>query len=94
MSVVALVIAPSIALDAADITAYVNEQNTTEVVVENQNQQKGVEVEMVKNNDGTAVATVKVTTIINGVSTIEETIVEGSTEEVKAKVATLKATQP
>ena len=94
MSVVALVIAPSIALDAADITAYVNEQNTTEVVVENQNQQKGVEVEMVKNNDGTAVATVKVTTIINGVSTIEETIVEGSTEEVKAKVAALKATQP
>ncbi len=88
MSVVALVIAPSIALDAVDVNAYVKEKAATEMVAKEVT--KEVKVEMVKNEDGTVTATVITTITDNGEIVTEEKVFEGTEDEVKAKLETLK----
>jgi len=88
MSVVALVIAPSIALNADSISGYVNESAPTEVVA--QEISKEVKIEMTKNEDGTVQATVITTTTKNGESNVDEQTFTGTEEEVKAQIEILK----
>jgi K(+)-stimulated pyrophosphate-energized sodium pump len=88
MSVVALVIAPSIALDADVITDYTKEKAAVEVIAKEIS--KEVKVEMDKNEDGSVKATVTTTTTDSGESTTEIQIIEGSEDEVKAKLEALK----
>ncbi|MBT8304034.1 MAG: hypothetical protein KJP09_06155, partial [Bacteroidia bacterium] len=52
--------------------------------------QKQVEVKMEANEDGTAKATVTTTTTENGEVKVDEQLIEGTIEEVKAKVEALK----
>ena len=88
MSVVALVIAPSIALSSDTLTAYTKEKAATEMVA--QSVQKEVRVEMKKNDDGTVNATVKTTTTENGEKSVTEEVFAGTEEEVMAKVEAYK----
>ena len=88
MSVVALVIAPSIAITAEGLAAYTEEKEATELVA--QNISKEVKVEMNEIEDGTFKAVV--TTVINKngeESTTYETF-KGTEAEVKANVKALK----
>lgn len=87
MSVVALVIAPSIALSADEVTAY-NVEKMSGVAME-QSMQKEVKVNMQKNEDGTVTATVVTTTTENGKEILDEQVFSGSMEEVKAKIEAL-----
>ncbi|GAA4965374.1 sodium-translocating pyrophosphatase [Algibacter aquimarinus] len=86
MSVVALVIAPSIALSADSVTAYLSDNNATEQVEVS----KEVKVEMNKNEDGITKAVV--TTIIteDGVTSTNYETFEGTEAEVKANIEALK----
>jgi len=88
MSVVALVIAPSIALDSDTISDYVNEGIGTEVVA--QENTKEVIIEMTKNEDGTVKASVITTITKNGQSVADEQIFEGTEDEVKIQLESLK----
>jgi len=88
MSVVALVIAPSIALSSDTLTAYTKEKAATEMVA--QNVQKEIRVEMNKNDDGTVNATVTTTTTENGEESVTEEMFAGTEEEVMAKVEAYK----
>jgi len=88
MSVVALVIAPSIALDAVEVTDYSKEKAATEVVAKEIS--KEIKVEMTTNDDGTVKATVTTNTTENGEATTDVKIIEGTEEEVKAELETLK----
>jgi len=89
MSVVALVIAPSIViLDGDTLTAYNEEKATTEMVA--QAVQKEVRVEMKKGDDGVVNATVTTTTTENGEQSVTEEEFTGTEEEVKAKVEAYK----
>ena len=88
MSVVALVIAPSIALDAVEVTDYSKEKAATEVVAKEIS--KEIKVEMITNDGGTVKATVTTTTTENGEATTDVKIIEGTEEEVKAELETLK----
>lgn len=81
MSVVALVIAPSIALSIDDVSAYVNGKQTVETTI-NMN---------VENND-LAEATIVYTTTVNGVATTEEKIFKGTQAEVKAQLEAFENT--
>jgi K(+)-stimulated pyrophosphate-energized sodium pump len=83
MSVVALVIAPSIALDSAEALAYAEEAHRTEI-------KKEVSVKMEKNDDDTVKAIVTTTTTKDGETTTEDKVFEGTEEEVKAKLNDLK----
>lgn len=86
MSVVALVIAPSIALTSDVVTAYVSDENTLEQIAVS----KEVKVEMNEIEDGTFKAVV--TTVINNdgeESTSYETF-KGTEAEVKANVEALQ----
>ncbi|WP_298343404.1 sodium-translocating pyrophosphatase [uncultured Algibacter sp.] len=86
MSVVALVIAPSIAISADSLTAYADTTNATEQA----EVLKEVKVEMTKNDDGTTKAVVTTVTTKNGeLSTAYETF-EGTEAEVKANINALK----
>ena len=86
MSVVALVIAPSIAMSADDATAYAdNSLQTEEVSIS-----KEVKVKMENNDDGTVKATVVTVTNENGEETTDEKSFEGTEEEVKAEIEALK----
>jgi K(+)-stimulated pyrophosphate-energized sodium pump len=88
MSVVALVIAPSIALDPSEVAAY-NQQNApTEMV--SQEISKEVQVIMSTNEDGSTKAVVTTTTTENGTASTEEKVFEGTAEEVKAEIQNLK----
>ncbi|WP_157207179.1 sodium-translocating pyrophosphatase [Mariniflexile maritimum] len=84
MSVVALVIAPSIALTSEVVTAYVSDQATEKVEVT-----KDVKVTMHTNEDGSVKAVV--TTIVeeNGITSTTYETFQGDEAEVKAKVATM-----
>ncbi|MGB5668787.1 MAG: sodium-translocating pyrophosphatase [Maribacter sp.] len=84
MSVVALVIAPSIALSSDTLTTYNEEKAATEMVAKEMH--KEVRIEMVKNDDGTTKATVTTTTTENGKEIVKEEIFEGTEDEVKAKI--------
>jgi K(+)-stimulated pyrophosphate-energized sodium pump len=82
MSVVALVIAPSIALSSDVVTAYVNDENNTEQVEVT----KKVTVDMNENEDGSMKAVKTTVTTENGkVSTTYETF-KGTEAEVKAQI--------
>jgi len=82
MSVVALVIAPSIAISSDTLTAYNEENSNIEV-------KKEVQVEMKKNDDDLVKAVVTITTLENGTENSRELIFEGSEEEVKAQIESL-----
>lgn len=79
MSVVALVIAPSIAISADSMMAYAENTAANEVKKEIKVKMESTEGEMVK-------AVVITTTTENGETVTEEKIFEGTEEEVKAKV--------
>ena len=102
MSVVALVIAPSIALTGD--SAYANEDSQKVWIDEDGNKhvvkgdmamfteeaEKIVKVNLEKNDDGTAKATVTTTTTKNGETTTEDKVYEGTLEEVKAQLDALE----
>jgi K(+)-stimulated pyrophosphate-energized sodium pump len=84
MSIVALVIAPSIALSADGVAAYTgNANDKTEI-------SKEVKVEMNANEDGTYKAMVTTTTTEKGEAVSNVQVFEGTEAEVKAKVEALK----
>ena len=85
MSVVALVIAPSIALSSEDVSAYA--ESTSASV------SKEVKVEMNSNEDGTFKAVVTTTTTENGEASTDYQVFEGTEAEVKAKVEALKGVE-
>ncbi|MFL1013278.1 sodium-translocating pyrophosphatase [Flavisericum labens] len=87
MSVVALVIAPSIALSSDVVTAYVSE----DVQLEQIEVTKEVEVKMNKNEDGTVKAVVTTTTTKNGEESVVYETFEGLEEEVKTKIEALNS---
>ncbi|WP_396600704.1 sodium-translocating pyrophosphatase [Algibacter sp. R77976] len=87
MSVVALVIAPSIAMSSDDVSAYANNTN----VIEQVEVSKEVKVEMTKNDDGTSKAVVTTVTTKNGESSTNYETFEGTEAEVKASINALKA---
>ncbi len=86
MSVVALVIAPSIALSADDVMAYANQTDVSEQVEVS----KEVKVEMTKNDDGNTKAVVTTVTTKNGESSTAYEAFEGTEAEVKASISALK----
>jgi len=88
MSVVALVIAPSIALSSDAVSEHAAIKPATEIV--NQEVQKQVQVEMTTNDDGTVKATVITTSTVNGETTKEEKVFEGSKEDVQKDLDNLK----
>jgi K(+)-stimulated pyrophosphate-energized sodium pump len=79
MSVVALVIAPSIALDSEKVMAYAESDITS----------KEVRVTMEGNDEGTFTATVTTVTNDNGEKNTTEETFEGTEAEVKASVKAL-----
>ena len=85
MSVVALVIAPSIALSSDAVTAYLSENDTIEQVEVS----KEVKVEMNKNEDGTVKAVVTTVTTENGEASTSYKTIQGTEEEVKASLEAL-----
>ena len=86
MSVVALVIAPSIALSSDVVTAYVSGNDQ----IENVEVVKNVKVEMTKNEDGTVKAIVTTNTKANGEESTQYETFEGTEEEVKTKIEALE----
>jgi K(+)-stimulated pyrophosphate-energized sodium pump len=88
MSVVALVIAPSIALSSDAVSEHVAIKPATEIV--NQEVQKQVQVEMTTNEDGTVKATIITTSTVNGETTKEEKVFEGTKEDVQKDLDNLK----
>ena len=84
MSVVALVIAPSIAISSDVVSAYVNEGNETEKVTVF----KEVKVEMNENEDGTFKAVKTTVTTENGKESTSYETFNGTEAEVKAQIET------
>ena len=89
MSVVALVIAPSIAISDVDVADYVQEEVKVEMVAGKEISKK-VEVEMTKNDDGTVSAVVVTTTSENGELLVEEKLLSGTEEEVKSQLKSME----
>jgi K(+)-stimulated pyrophosphate-energized sodium pump len=83
ISVVALVIAPSIALSSDAVSAYAEAGMGGEI-------SQQVEVQMEKGADGAVTAHITTTTTENGVKKVDQQIISGTMEEVKAKVDALK----
>lgn len=81
MSVVALVIAPSIAITSEGLAAYAEVPDTARELVE-------VRVENLE--DGRMKAVVTTTTSDNGVSRVSEAVWEGSTQEVEARISAME----
>ena len=88
MSVVALVIAPSIALSADEVAEYARENAPTEMV--SHEISKEVQVMMTTNEDGSVKAVVTTTTSENGTITVDEKVFEGTEAEVNAEIQNLK----
>uniref|UniRef100_UPI0035131BDB proton/sodium-translocating pyrophosphatase n=1 Tax=Winogradskyella sp. TaxID=1883156 RepID=UPI0035131BDB len=86
MSVVALVIAPSIALSSEDLSDYAS--NTMDI--EKIEISKEVKVNMESNDDGSVKATVTTITSDNGEETTDVQSFEGTEAEVEAKIDALK----
>jgi len=84
MSVVALVIAPSIALSSDAVSSYNMEKMGMENV--EQSMQKEVKVSMEKNEDGTVTAKVVTTTTKDGEENVDEKSFSGTMEEVEAQI--------
>ena len=83
ISVVALVIAPSIALSSDTAMAY------AEAGVGSEMSQK-IEVHMETSEEGNLTAHITTTTVENGEKNVNQQIISGSEEEVKAKIENLK----
>jgi len=81
MSVVALVIAPSIAMDVTGVANYVNDK-----------EQSTVEITMNVENADMAEATVITTSTVNGKATTEKKVLKGTEADVKAKLETMEKT--
>ncbi len=79
MSVVALVIAPSIAMNATGVADYVNDK-----------EKSTVEITMNVESADMAEATIVTTSTVNGKEVSEKKILKGSEAEVKAKLETLE----
>ncbi|MBT8211323.1 MAG: sodium/proton-translocating pyrophosphatase, partial [Eudoraea sp.] len=90
MSVVALVIAPSIAISADAVMAYNDNQPAMEMV--QQEMKKEVTVEMKDMGEGLFQAVVTTVTDENGEVSEDQQIFEGTKEEVKAKIAAFNET--
>ncbi|MBT8179488.1 MAG: sodium-translocating pyrophosphatase [Eudoraea sp.] len=90
MSVVALVIAPSIAISADAVTAYNENEPAMEMV--QQEVKKEVTVEMKDMGEGLFQAVVTTVTDKNGEVIQDQQIFEGTIEEVKAKIAAFNET--
>ncbi|MBT8312722.1 MAG: sodium-translocating pyrophosphatase [Flavobacteriaceae bacterium] len=90
MSVVALVIAPSIAISADAVTAYNENEPAMEMV--QQEMKKEVTVEMKDMGEGLFQAVVTTVTDKNGEVIEDQQIFEGTKEEVKAKIAAFNET--
>ena len=88
MSVVALVIAPSIAITTDGIAAYTEEKDATELVA--QNISKEVKVEMIKGEDEVFKAVVTTVVNENGEESTSYETFEGTESEVKEAVSNLK----
>ncbi len=86
MSVVALVIAPSLIEDQT-VVAYVSDADVVEQQVE---VSKKVKVEMTNNEDGTVKAIVKTTTVENGEASVSYETFRGSASEVRADIEALE----
>ncbi|MBO6879218.1 sodium-translocating pyrophosphatase [Winogradskyella sp.] len=82
MSVVALVIAPSIALSSDDLSAYASNN----MDIEKMEISKEVKVSMESNDDGTVKAVVTTVTSENGEESTDTQTFEGTKEEVEAKL--------
>ncbi|NNE14116.1 MAG: sodium-translocating pyrophosphatase, partial [Saprospiraceae bacterium] len=89
MSVVALVIAPSIAISADAASAYAANDNN-EVITQTM-KEVSVDIKAESNEDGTVKAVVTKTTTENGETVVTEDIIEGSEEEVNEKLEAYKA---
>ncbi|NNC45962.1 MAG: sodium-translocating pyrophosphatase, partial [Winogradskyella sp.] len=89
MSVVALVIAPSIAISADAASAYAANDNN-EVITQTM-KEVSVDIKAETNEDGTVKAVVTKTTTENGETVVTEDIIEGSEEEVNEKLEAYKA---
>ncbi len=81
MSVVALVIAPSIALSLDDVSAYAKDKQSIETTIQMNVAQNDV-----------AEATIVYTTTTNGVAITEEKIFKGTQEQVKAQLLAFEST--
>ena len=81
MSVVALVIAPSIAISADAVEGYAGNREVS----------KEVKVNLESNNDGSVTAMVTTVTTKDGEESTDERKFEGTEEEVKAEIAKLKS---
>ena len=79
MSVVALVIAPSIAMDATGVANYVNDK-----------EKSTIEITMNVESDDMAEATILTTSTVNGKEVTEKKILKGTEAEVKAKLESLE----
>ncbi len=90
MSVVALVIAPSIEMSADAIGAYNDRQPAVEMV--QKEIRKEVTVEMEDLGEGLYKAVVTITTDEDGTVKEDQQVFEGTKEEVKAKIAALNET--
>ena len=88
MSVVALVIAPSIALEKSDIGASNYEVIPTEIVASDIS--RNVEIKFVSNDDNTVTATVVTAINENGIKTSHEKVFTGTEEEVNTQIENLK----
>ncbi|WP_298499743.1 sodium-translocating pyrophosphatase [uncultured Algibacter sp.] len=86
MSVVALVIAPSIAMSSDNVTAYASNTNSINQVEVS----KEVKVEMTKMDDGKTKAVVTTVTTKNGESSTNYETFEGTEAEVNASISALK----
>ncbi|TGV04234.1 sodium-translocating pyrophosphatase [Flavivirga rizhaonensis] len=86
MSVVALVIAPSIALSSDIVTAYTSDGHELENVAIS----KEIKVNMTNNEDGTVKAVVTTVTIENDEESISYETFNGNESEVKANIDALK----
>lgn len=90
MSVVALVIAPSISLSSDDVANYNNQQGNPPTEINQNQSSKEVQIEMKTNADGTVTAVVTSTKIINGEITTEDKAFEGTLEAVNDSIEQYK----
>jgi len=86
MSVVALVIAPSIAMSSDAVSAYASNDVQSETVEVS----KEIKVDMERNEDGTVKAIVTTITTKDGESTTEDKVIEGDEADVRAQIEALK----
>ncbi|WP_194768466.1 sodium-translocating pyrophosphatase [Tamlana sp. I1] len=89
MSVVALVIAPSIAISAESVSAYASENDAIEQVVVS----KEIKVDMNENEDGTVKAVVTTITSTEGDTVTSYNTFNGTEAEVKADIEALRNKQ-